>query len=424
MGVCHHAKIVPALFQAAQTAGFSAMRSTLQWSSVEVEKGSYDFRTGDAWMTNATANGIKKAILLLAYGNCLYAGTGSDGKCLPPTSDEAIAAYGRFAAAAVQHFAAYQPQIEITYEIWNEPNNAMFWGGAPNVDQYDAVLRAGLAGVQRDPTLKASAMTGGLAAFGHSYANIFLRDLYSFFSSFHQPQDPLPPQWIGIHPYRRNGPETVTDHLVYGKWIAPHPDLAVSEWGYSSTWYGPVLPNSALRDGHDANALHVQAKLAVRQIMTEWLIGSPLAMYFTLADSGTDGTDQEQNFGLLDPSGQDKPAMTAVRTMSRQLDGRNIAGVVPVPSDSSAYVVKFEEVQTVPALRPVGGPAGPRGLDTLYMLWETMPGSSTEVIAPLGTTGVDMMGQPLVWKSDGAQLRYTLHEAQGPIYVHVPSGAI
>jgi hypothetical protein len=42
-----------------------------------------------------------------------------------------------------------------------------------------------------------------------------------------------------------------------------------TEWGYSSTWFGG--------DGHASLARRAQAELVLRELLTAWAVGFPLA---------------------------------------------------------------------------------------------------------------------------------------------------
>ena len=69
------------------------------------------------------------------------------------------AAFGQLAAAVVQRYA---PEGCAGYEIWNEPNNTVFWRPAPNPGAYVRVLQASYTDIKAvDPS--AVVITGGLA---------------------------------------------------------------------------------------------------------------------------------------------------------------------------------------------------------------------------------------------------------------------
>ncbi len=101
-------------------AGFKWIRNDLAWGGTEREKGKYDFSAYDRLIAALEKHGMH-AVFILDYGNRLYDG----GQ--PPRSEEARAAFGRWAVAAVTHFKGKG----CLWEMWNEPNIAQFWKPKP-----------------------------------------------------------------------------------------------------------------------------------------------------------------------------------------------------------------------------------------------------------------------------------------------------
>jgi len=56
--------------------------------------------------------------------------------------------------------------------------------------------------------------------------------------------------------------------------------------------------------------------LAVRELLTVWTLGLPVAVGTICATMETDSANPEHNYGLLDSSGNEKPAMKAIRTLT------------------------------------------------------------------------------------------------------------
>src|SRR5690349_24706314 len=111
-------------------AGFKWVRMDLGWGGTERKPGEYDFSAHDRLAAALEKNGLR-AVFILDYGNPLYA---EPGEKQPFTSragtDEFRAAYAKWAAAAVAHFAG----SGYLFELWNEPNNEGFWKPKPNAD--------------------------------------------------------------------------------------------------------------------------------------------------------------------------------------------------------------------------------------------------------------------------------------------------
>ena len=89
------------------------------------------------------------------------------------------ASFGQFAAAVAQRYA---PQGVQDFEIWNEPNNTVFWQPAPNPAAYVQILQAADTDIKAvDPG--AFVITAGLAPETTQNGNInevtFLQDMYA-----------------------------------------------------------------------------------------------------------------------------------------------------------------------------------------------------------------------------------------------------
>src|SRR5204863_67065 len=83
----------------------------------------------------------------------------------PPSS---LSDYISFAKTAAAHFAALGVHA---YEIWNEPNNTMFWKPKPDAARYTEMLRGAYAAVKSaDP--KAFLITGRLSPAPDERLNI------------------------------------------------------------------------------------------------------------------------------------------------------------------------------------------------------------------------------------------------------------
>ncbi|MBT0667178.1 hypothetical protein HT136_02195 [Novosphingobium profundi] len=107
-----------ATLRAAQDLGALRLRDSLRWAQIEREKGIYRFDRPTSSYPDALARAGLHLTLTLNWGNPLYDGGDT------PHSPEALAAFGRFAAAVVARF----PAID-ALEIGNEVNGANFVKG-------------------------------------------------------------------------------------------------------------------------------------------------------------------------------------------------------------------------------------------------------------------------------------------------------
>jgi polysaccharide biosynthesis protein PslG len=364
-------------FDSARDAGFRFARADLLWERVE-RGGTYRFQAYDGLMNALEARGMG-ALLILDYGHPDHGGK------VPRTAED-IAAFGRFAEAAAKHFKGR----DVRYEIWNEPDIAQFWSPKPNAQEYATLLREAVSAIRKaDPAAKI--VSGGVSRLDLK----FLRKAI-------EPGVAADLTAIGVHPYPKGEPEKMAPELEkLREWVrrsfGERLEIWDTEWGYSST-------NStqwARGNGRSDEGRLRQARLAVREMLTVWSVGFPLAVWYDLQDDGADAENPEQNYGLLEASGAEKPAMRAVRTVMSAVRGRQYAGVMQrVPS--GIHAMRFD-----------------RPADVLFIVWNDQ-GKPRTIGYPkdnlLSVTGfMGNTAEPQADSSQEAQLK--IDEASGPVYL-------
>jgi len=360
----------------ARDAGFSTVRLDLGWAFVERTRGVYDFSQFESLMPALAARGMR-LLLILDYANGLYPALDSD-----QFRTATLPAFAAVANAFARRFAGR----DISYEIWNEPNSDRFWPTSAGPSGFAALCNAVAAAVhQGDPVAKVS--IGGLAGFDYDFLKAALA------SGAAQGADA-----IGVHPYRKEGGETVGSDLLrlrtfVSDQASPAPTIWSTEWGYSSTWEG---------DGHGASERARQAQLVAREALSGWAAGLPLIVIYNLRDDGTDAANAEHNFGLIQTDYTEKPALVAVRTLSRLARGRTFAGLLDT-GFSMLHAMKYEGVS-----------------DTVIALWSESLGHPITMELPSEASAVSFLGQPrtLALTANGREL--TVQESDGPVYVTVP----
>ena len=120
------------------------------WSKTETAPGCYDFTWQDRVVNRLTAQGIHPW-MSLTFGNILYSPDAKHPSAVgcPPVcyGPEAVAAWERFVAEAVRR---YRDRIS-HFEIWNEPDNPLFWGpGKPDAGEYTELARITSAVIRRE----------------------------------------------------------------------------------------------------------------------------------------------------------------------------------------------------------------------------------------------------------------------------------
>jgi hypothetical protein len=378
IGVNVHQFRSNAALDLAREAGFAFVRADLLWERVE-QGGVYRFRTYDALLNALQARGLG-ALLILDYGHPDHGGK------VPRTAED-IAAFGRFAEAAASHFKGR----DVRYEIWNEPDIPQFWPPKPDARKYAELLREASARIHRvDPA--ARIVSGGVSRLDLK----FLRKAID-------PGSAAGLSAIGVHPYPKGGPEKIGQELEkVREWARQTSggrlEIWDTEWGYSST--NGTAPVSG--DGHSSEALMRQACLAAREILTVWSTGFPVGVWYDLQDDGTDALNPEQNYGLLDARGGEKPAMQAVRIVMAAVKGRQYAGMIG-RAPSGLHAMRFD------------GPT-----DALFIVWNDVAGKrrTIEYATDNLVSVTGLMGSPMESKqANSGTAQMEIDEASGPIYL-------
>lgn len=278
--------------------GIAEARNDILWQLNEKEPGVYDF---DPRYTNGFdqlhVNGVK-VLGIANYGNALYGGE------LAPDNPDAIAAYGRYAAAIVKRFDL------VGLEVFNEFNQARFndtpCGTAPSC--YLPLLKAVHDNVRPvDPDLPLVA--GSTANYDEAWLNGLWQAgglEYADAMSFHPYQVvPSPFDIESVIASARAGMRT------YGGGEKP---IWISEIGSPSTPASGTVAD--------------QARFLVRVAGASLGAGAQRFVWYDLINDSTDPSDHEGNFGLFYRSTDGvaayppKPAAFAYGLLIDQLRGK------------------------------------------------------------------------------------------------------
>lgn len=275
-------------------AGFRLIRYDLNWEQVERSRGVYDFSVYDRLVQQMLPKGIRP-LFVLDYGNALY------GDSRSVRTPEGRAAFARFAAAA----AARYKGKNVIWEIWNEPNMNFFWPPAADAHEYmQLVIDAATAIRLADSTAYVIAPGVNRMDFG------FLQQCLKLGLLRHI-------NAVTVHPYRDSHPETALDELArLQNLLAEHePGLAtpfvVGEWGYTTL--------------HPGVTAEFQAIYLQRLFLVNAMAGAEFTIWYDFRNDGPDPRNFEHNFGLYGYDGREKPALVAVRELSRQLAGKRFS---------------------------------------------------------------------------------------------------
>jgi hypothetical protein len=309
-------------------AGFRWIRMDFKWDLTETEKGTYDFSPYDRLMTALEPFKIR-TLFILDYSNPLY----DDGAA--PRSEAARKAFARWAVAAGKHFA----NRGALWEIWNEPNHALFWSPKPDVQNYIALAAAvGKSFREEIPNeqLIGPATSGIDFDFLEACFKGGLLEYWSF---------------VSVHPYRRTEPESAAEDYCRLRELinlyAPRLptsgndaarkriDIISSEWGYSALW----------RD----MSPEAQAQMLSRSMLTNLGNGIALSIWYDWQDDGLDPKEPEHHFGTVlnsyykgrDPVYEPKPAYLAIKTLTTLLAGSEFQSRLDV-GNAEDYVLVFK----------------------------------------------------------------------------------
>jgi hypothetical protein len=361
----------------ARDAGFRFVRMDLLWADVE-RNGRFRFGGYDGLLRALDSRGMG-ALWILDYGHPNHGGS-------TPRTAEDVAAFARFAGAAANHFKGRN----VRYEIWNEPNTETFWKPFPNPAEYAALLGEAAAAIRRaDPSAKVS--SGGVGKIDLAFLSRAVGSATAANLSA-----------IGIHPYRTSAPEAVAPEMgIAREWIrrafGEGMEIWDTEWGYSSaagTEDGPT-------NGHAQSGRKRQAVLAIRELLTVWAEGLPLAVWYDLRDDGPEASDAERNYGLIDSKGNEKPAMQAIHSLMDAVKGRTYAGMASEPP-AGIHAMRLD------------GPA-----DSILIVWTDQARARRKIaVAKQGFAAVtDLEGKAVKWKDGPSGAQVEIDEAAGPIYV-------
>ena len=279
--------------------GMTTVRVDANWFVGEPAQGNFNWSALDGIMASVHQAGLT-ADLIIDGCPPWAAAAGASGQFAQPASPSQ---FGAWAAAVAARYGSVGADY---FEIWNEPNNPAFWSPAPNPAAYTADLIAAYPAIKAvDPA--AVVLTGGLAPQADT-SNSY--DIVTFFADMYADGAQGSFDAVGDHPYTFPAdPGTVSQ----GAWaemdqtsvslrslMTAHGDAAKKIW---ITEFG--APTGTVTDAQQATEL-TQAIAAAKS--TSW-IG---AFYiYTWSDQfGGEG------FGLLDSSGQPKPAYTAVTALT------------------------------------------------------------------------------------------------------------
>ncbi len=307
-------------------------------------------------------------------------------------SDEALAAFKQFAAAAAKKWG---PVVRC-WEVWNEPNIAPGWPGRPpNAKEYTALLKAAYEGVKSvDPDLRVIGLAS--SAVDLKFASEVLRLGGAKYMDA-----------ISVHAYQHAPPEFANEkpNGVVGMGL---PDVG-------ETFAGQLKNLEALLVRYDASRLKIwitemgcvpqnrgysEAQIAAYNVRASLLaLGLPFVQQifkYNFQDRGAPDSDHwDYVIGMVRADGSPKPSYVAYNTMARMLYKKHFVRAHPVGEGS--YLYEF---------------AGSGG--TVFAAWSSKGVKTLSVQAGAGQVSmVDLMGNETSAPAGARTLKLT----EEPVFV-------
>lgn len=294
--------------------GGTWVRFDLRWSEIQnAGADSYDWSRHDDFIARIQSYGLKPLPILLSVPSWNRPETcNTTDVCMP--SD--FTSFGNFAGQAAAHYASNGIH---TWEIWNEPNNVVFWKPKPDAAAYTTMLKTAYTAIKAKDA-SAVVLGGSTSPADDDGTNIsprtFMKTMYAqgaknYFDAF------------AHHPYCYAAdfdcPKAYADWSAWSQMNDTSPSLRSIMADNGDTAKKIWLTEFGAPTGGDSTAVS-EARQA--QMVTDaygaaknspWM--GPL-LWYSLKDRGT-SNDREDWFGLIAADGRQKPAYTVYKNLQK-----------------------------------------------------------------------------------------------------------
>jgi hypothetical protein len=288
--------------------GASWAREDLQWWRIQPTPDTWDWSYTDAAFQALAQRGIK-IVGVLGHPPGWATPDPSD-----PPSGLSFAAPDPNEFAKFAYAAAFRYQHLIKHwEIWNEPDNPLFWKPAPDPIAYTTVLARASAAI-RTASPGAQVLLGGINPF----STAFLKSVADAggWSSF---------DILAIHPYVDPATPEAGNLVSAADGVI----ALAAQRGPKPIWVTEVGWASGLSDHDSIGTIGAQdqADILVRAMLLLWRSGVERIFWYTLKD------DPGNPYGLFAAGAgradysHPKPAYRAFQTLARQLAGAEFVGL-------------------------------------------------------------------------------------------------
>ncbi|MCL5959284.1 MAG: cellulase family glycosylhydrolase [Chloroflexi bacterium] len=329
---------------------FNWVKLGVSWQSVEGQRGSFDWTSIDDAVSQAYGRGLK---ILIRVDESPSWASGTTAKNGPPLDDQDLANFMYVLAGR------YRGRVK-AYEIWNEPNLDVEWGGQyPNPTKYGQMLRALYPRVKQADA-NAKVVTGGLSNTGEGngttvYGDLaYIKNLYA--SNLGNAKGYF--DAIGSHPYGGpNSPEAdpwkpPPPTGTYFRRAWQHNQMANVHGGEDkeiwATEFGwlldPAVEGKSCDFGPHFNRFKLdaatQANYTVRAFQyaqANWPFMGPMILMnldLSMDSFRSSGCEVVQFYSLLRPDGSPRPVYDALKAMAKP-------ALLPAALSVSATAVNF-----------------------------------------------------------------------------------
>lgn len=180
-------------YQATQLAreratGFTLLRQTFDWALMEPAPGTFRFADTDRFVLAAARD--RMSVMPILFNAPAWASSEPPGSSVRATFPPAHAsAFAAFATAVVRRYGpggslwARHPRVRArpitAYQVWNEPNLPVYWGGKPSARAYAQLLIAASRAIHTAQP-RAQVLTAGLPQSRHGVPPVhYLRGIYA-----------------------------------------------------------------------------------------------------------------------------------------------------------------------------------------------------------------------------------------------------
>ncbi len=281
-----------------ESAGIKSIRLSIPWANVEYTQSQLNWSPVDRVIDAAKA---KKMSIL---GIIAYTPPWATAPVNQPinTRPASPALFGQFAGKAA---ARYKGKID-AYEIWNEPNGAMFYGPTPDANGYTQLLKAAYPAIKAADS-SVTVLGGALGAVeeapGMQNPVTFTNQMYAagaagYFDAF------------SYHPYQYSlkfADGVYVDHSPARQVKDIRAAMVANGDGNKKIWASEIgVPT--------AYASEAAQSEIITSFITKWRelpYAGPIYLY-QLRDQQTGSSDPEMTFGLLRSDWSPKPVMLDV----------------------------------------------------------------------------------------------------------------